>query len=78
MNLSPRKFPTTNLSDTLVVVPDELEGNDVFRRLADVCQAPLVAQCSFEPSAFEEKHVIACGHLANNVAIARLYNGRHC
>ena len=74
-----RVFPETRLSDPIVVVvPDAWAVDPTARRLAEACGAPIVTSEAFETSAFAEAHVIACGHMANNAAVTRLYNARCC
>ena len=73
-----RFFPATELSASIIVVPDELAEEPLMQRLADACSTPLVAHRAFEPAAFAASHVIACGHMGNNAAITQLYNGRRC
>ncbi len=78
-SLQERVFHPTRLDEPVViVVPDDLVDDKQMRRLADACTAPILPQEAFDNSAFAEAHVITCGHLANNKAIERLYNGRHC
>ncbi|MBT5058455.1 MAG: PQQ-binding-like beta-propeller repeat protein [Gemmatimonadetes bacterium] len=76
--LKARAFQPTTVTDTIVVVPDHLTGDTSVRRLADACESPVLGQHDFDVADFAETHVIACGHLANNAAITRLYNARCC
>ncbi len=74
-----RLFRATSLSDPIVVVvPDAWSTDPLVQRLADMCSAAIIPHGAFDPSAFGEAHVIACGHVANNAAVARLYNARCC
>lgn len=74
-----RGFPETRLSDPIiVVVPDAWAADPAVRRLAEACGAPIVTSEAFEAATFSEAHVIACGHMANNAAVTRLYNARCC
>ena len=79
-----RKFHPTNLADDiLLVVPDDmLEHSTVVRvreAVGDVGRLPeTILQRDFRQAMFRERHVIACGNLANNRAIQRLYTARCC
>ncbi len=68
-----------DLSDpAVVVVPDGLEETPEGQRLADACGAPLLPHGGFDEALFRDHHVIACGHMADNAAVTRLYNARRC
>ncbi|MEE2658846.1 MAG: FG-GAP-like repeat-containing protein [Candidatus Latescibacterota bacterium] len=72
----------TSLAESIIIVPDGGQGHGIddisVRRLANACRCPVVAQCDVDSTIFKQAHVIACGHLASNSAIARLYNARAC
>ena len=77
--LPPREHRPIDLSDpTVVVVPDGWDRTPLAQRLADACGAPLLPHGGFDESLFRGHHVIACGHMANNAAVTRLYNARRC
>ena len=81
VDMSPMKaraFHATTLADTIVVVPDHLTDDTSVRRLAAASGSLIVAQHDFDATDFAKVHVIACGHLANNAAVTRLYNARCC
>ena len=63
---------------TVVVVPDGWQEMPTAQRLADACRAPLLPHRGFDEALFRDHHVIACGHMANNAAVTRLYNARRC
>ena len=68
-----------DLSDpTVVVVPDGWAEEEPARRLADACGAPILSHGGFDESLFRDHHVIACGNMADNAAVTRLYNARRC
>ena len=68
-----------DLSDpTVVVVPDGWAEEETARRLAGACGAPLLPHGGFDEALFRDHHVIACGNMADNAAVTRLYNARRC
>ncbi len=79
-----REFQPTDLADDVVlVVPDDMERHSavagVRNAVGKVGRPPeTITQRYFQPAMFREKHVIACGNLANNRAIQRLYTARCC
>lgn len=79
-----REFHPTDLADdVLLVVPDDMERHAAVASVRDavgkVGRPPeTIPQRSFRPALFRERHVIACGNLANNRAIQRLYTARCC
>lgn len=79
-----REFQPTDLADdVLLVVPDDMVRHSAVASVRDavgrVGRPPeTIPQRCFQPSMFREKHVIACGNLANNRAIQRLYTARCC
>ena len=79
-----RNFPRTHLSEAVLVVPDAAVGAVAVRHLqgavGDVCgTAPeILPQSAFDEALFAQTHVIACGHMADNAALRRLYTTRAC
>ena len=79
-----REFLPTNLADDiLLVVPDDMLRHSTVARVREAIgeagRLPeTIPQRRFQPAMFREKHVIACGNLANNRAIQRLYTARCC
>ena len=69
----------TDLTDPIVVVvPDDWAEEPSARRLAGACGAPLLPHNAFDQALFRGHRVIACGNMANNAAVAWLYNARRC
>ena len=79
-----RGFRPTNLAeDILLVVPDDMLRRPSVARVREafgqVGQLPeTIPERDFQQAFFREKQVIACGNLANNRAIQRLYTARCC
>ena len=79
-----REFSPTDLTDDiLLVVPDDMLRHSAVASVRDavgkVGRPPeTIPQGRFRPEQFRERHVIACGNLANNRAIQRLYTARCC
>ena len=79
-----REFlPTSLADDILLVVPDDMLRHSTVARVREAIgeagRLPeTIPQRRFRPASFREKHVIACGNLANNQAIQRLYTARCC
>ena len=76
----PEPFITTDLGGPLLLVlPDGMA--EAARPLGDAIAAvgrrpELLEQRDFAPGHFAEFQIIACGHLANNAALRRLYTAR--
>ncbi len=79
-----RHFPATDLSaETVLVVPDDMADApavlNLQRAIAAQGRSPdIVLQKDFSRRFFQEAQVIACGHMANNAALRRLYTARCC
>ena len=80
-----RKFPVSKLDGNVVlVVPDGMVLSEPVRQLRETIgriggQNPdVLGQSDFAEDFFIDKLVIACGHMANNAAIRRLYTARCC
>ena len=78
-----RNFPATHASEDLVlVVPDTMTEWESVLRVRDALsaqggQAPeIVPQSDFIEEFYQDTHVIACGHLADNTVLQRLYTMR--
>ncbi|MCC7262283.1 MAG: PQQ-binding-like beta-propeller repeat protein [Candidatus Latescibacteria bacterium] len=72
-------FPTDLCGPVLLVLPDGLA--ECARPLRQAIAArggrpELLEQADFRPGHFADFQVIACGHLANNAALRRLYTAR--
>lgn len=80
----PRFFPEMRTGDDMVLVaPDGTTAWDALTRLRDALSAggrtpEIVPQSDFIEELFQDAHVIACGHMANNAALQRLYTMRCC
>ncbi len=80
-----RQFPVSDLKDSVVlVVPDHMVRSDPVLMVRDAIrkvggqQPELLGQMDFTEEIFVNSLVIACGHMANNSAIRRLYTARCC
>ena len=79
-----REFRPTDLADdVLLVAPDDAAEHAAVAAVRDavgkVGRPPeTIPQRRFRPALFRDRHVIACGNLANNRAIQRLYTARCC
>ena len=80
-----RYFPPTDLgADTVLVVPDGLEAMAPVVQLQSIIAAvagrgpDIMPQKDFVETLFAQVQVIACGHMANNAALRRLYTARCC
>jgi len=78
-----RHFSRTDLAaDTVLVVPDGSDAAPAVRQLqrviaAESGRAPDIVQGrDFTEALFRDTQVIACGHMANNAALRRLYIAR--
>ena len=78
-----RHFPRTDLAaDTVLVVPNDSDSAPAVRQLqrliaAESGRAPdIVQERDFTDTLFRDAQVIACGHMANNAALRRLYTAR--
>lgn len=79
LNLRERSFSTTRLGDSVaLVVPDAWRTTKQVQRLAAASGAQVVPHSGFSTDLFASNHVIACGNLANNAAVRRLYTARRC
>ncbi len=79
-----RHFPPTSLSArTVLVVPDGMADApsvlSLQRAIARQGKAPdILAQKDFTRDLFRDAQVIACGNMATNAALCRLYTARCC
>lgn len=80
-----RRFPPTDLSaETILVVPDDMAFAPPVLRLQRAIAAQggrlpdILCQRDFSQTFFRDVQVIACGHMANNLALRRLYTARCC
>jgi len=79
-----RHFPLTDLAAAVLVVPDAAAAapsvGAVRQAITDACgtRPEVIPQSAFDPTLFAQAHVIACGHMAENAALRRLYTARAC